>query len=201
MDRPLPGDAAKPDPASWEYPDTWLDGDHQLSVGTRTLDAVSTPGHTQGHFVFADRAAGLLFAGDHVLPTDHPVDRLRAGVRRAAARRLPVIPGQGAGDAGPAAAAGARRGDRLDARAGSTSSWPTTTSGSGSASSRSSAVAGRRTRWLPTCPGRGTRPRSEDLDDFNTALAAMETMAHLELLVAQGRATRTDADGVRVYGP
>ena len=31
-----------------------------------------TPGHTQGHFVFADRAAGLLFAGDHVLPTITP---------------------------------------------------------------------------------------------------------------------------------
>ena len=38
----------------------------------RTLDAVHTPGHTPGHYVFADRADGLLFAGDHVLPTITP---------------------------------------------------------------------------------------------------------------------------------
>ena len=56
----------------WGYPDTWLDGDHPIAVGSRTLDAVHTPGHTQGHFVFADHAAGLLFAGDHVLPTITP---------------------------------------------------------------------------------------------------------------------------------
>ena len=38
----------------------------------RTIDAVHTPGHTPGHYVFADRADGLLFAGDHVLPTITP---------------------------------------------------------------------------------------------------------------------------------
>ena len=65
-------DGRLPDLSMWGYPDSWLDGDHPISVGTRTLDAVHTPGHTQGHFVFADRAAGLLFAGDHVLPTITP---------------------------------------------------------------------------------------------------------------------------------
>ncbi len=62
----------KPDLSMWEYPDTWLEGDHRLTVGTRTLDAVSTPGHTQGHYVFADLDAGLMFSGDHVLPTITP---------------------------------------------------------------------------------------------------------------------------------
>src|SRR6478735_9512859 len=61
-----------PDPMMWAFPDTWLDGDHEIPVGARTLDAVHTPGHTPGHYVFADRAAGLLFAGDHVLPTITP---------------------------------------------------------------------------------------------------------------------------------
>ena len=61
-----------PDPAWWQYPHTWLTGDQQVEVGARTLDAVHTPGHTPGHFVFADQAAGLLFAGDHVLPTITP---------------------------------------------------------------------------------------------------------------------------------
>ena len=61
-----------PDLSLWGYPDTWLEDDHAIEVGTRILDAVHTPGHTQGHYVFADRAAGLLFAGDHVLPTITP---------------------------------------------------------------------------------------------------------------------------------
>ena len=33
---------------------------------------MATPGHTRGHVVFADEAAGLLFAGDHVLPRITP---------------------------------------------------------------------------------------------------------------------------------
>ena len=49
-----------------------VDGDHEIPVGTRVLSAVHTPGHTQGHFVFADQPGGLLFAGDHVLPTITP---------------------------------------------------------------------------------------------------------------------------------
>ncbi len=62
----------RPDPEWWALPDSWLERDHQIDLGTRTLDAVETPGHTPGHFVFADRAAELLFAGDHVLPTITP---------------------------------------------------------------------------------------------------------------------------------
>ena len=75
-----------PDLTLWDYPDTWLENDVALTVGDRTIDAVHTPGHTQGHYVFADRPAGLLFAGDHVLPTITPVDRLRARAGGAAAR-------------------------------------------------------------------------------------------------------------------
>ena len=63
---------SRPDLDQWTAPDTWLDGDLTLDVGPRRIDAVSTPGHTQGHYVFADTAAGLLFAGDHVLPTITP---------------------------------------------------------------------------------------------------------------------------------
>ena len=60
------------DPAHWGYPDHWFDGDRDVDLGSRTLAAVHTPGHTQGHVVFADHADGLLFAGDHVLPTITP---------------------------------------------------------------------------------------------------------------------------------
>src|SRR4051794_19820189 len=63
---------AVPDQAVWLYPDTWMSGDHAIPVGRRTLQAVHTPGHTPGHYVFAERSADLLFAGDHVLPTITP---------------------------------------------------------------------------------------------------------------------------------
>jgi hypothetical protein len=42
--------------------------------------------------------------------------------------------------------------------------------------------------------------RMDELDVFNAALASMETMAHLELLAAQGRVRRTTVDGVLTYG-
>ncbi len=49
-------------------PDQWIAAEQEFDLGTRTLAAIATPGHTRGHVVFADTAAGLLFAGDHVLP-------------------------------------------------------------------------------------------------------------------------------------
>ena len=57
-----------PVPQVWEYPDEWLKGQTTIELAGRDLLAVPTPGHTQGHTVFADPAAGILFAGDHVLP-------------------------------------------------------------------------------------------------------------------------------------
>jgi glyoxylase-like metal-dependent hydrolase (beta-lactamase superfamily II) len=56
------------DPADWAAPDDWLANGMTVVTPRRTLEVVETPGHTQGHVVFVDDAAGLLFAGDHVLP-------------------------------------------------------------------------------------------------------------------------------------
>src|SRR5690606_9942786 len=56
----------------WTTPDTWLEGDCTIQLEDRSLDAVSTPGHTQGHYVFVDQHEGVLFAGDHVLPSITP---------------------------------------------------------------------------------------------------------------------------------
>jgi glyoxylase-like metal-dependent hydrolase (beta-lactamase superfamily II) len=53
---------------AYEMPDVWLKANVELELRTRVLTTVATPGHTSGHVVFSDDAAGLLFAGDHVLP-------------------------------------------------------------------------------------------------------------------------------------
>ena len=60
------------DRTDWESPDAWLEPGTIALPGGRTLEAVHTPGHTAGHLVFHDLAGGLLFAGDHVLPTITP---------------------------------------------------------------------------------------------------------------------------------
>lgn len=44
-----------------------LDGD-VLQLGGRTLRVVWTPGHSPGHVCFFEESAGVLFAGDHLLP-------------------------------------------------------------------------------------------------------------------------------------
>jgi glyoxylase-like metal-dependent hydrolase (beta-lactamase superfamily II) len=187
-----------PDRQTWEHPDTWLDGDHRITAGARTLDAVSTPGHTQGHFVFVDREAGLLFAGDHVLPTitpsigfepayaDQPLgDFLSSLAKVRALPDLRLLPAHGA-----VTTSTHTRIDELVAHHDERLRLCV-------------AAVGGRTRTavdvaadLPwTRRGRAFA----ELDVFNAALASMETMAHLDLLAARGDLTRAEADGVRSY--
>jgi glyoxylase-like metal-dependent hydrolase (beta-lactamase superfamily II) len=179
------------DTEQWTYPDTWLDGDHEISVGSRTIDAVHTPGHTPGHFVFAEKAAGLLFAGDHVLPTitpsigftvppvDQPLrDFMESLAKVRALPDLQILPAHG-----PVAPSSHERVDellvhhekRLDLSLAALASGPLT----------GHDVA----QHLPW-----TRHDHEfiALDIFSQGMAAMETKAHLELLVARGQATRED---------
>jgi glyoxylase-like metal-dependent hydrolase (beta-lactamase superfamily II) len=193
------GDGELPDLSLWQYPDTWLQGDLEIPVGARTLDAVHTPGHTPGHYVFADRADGLLFAGDHVLPTitpsigftvppmPQPLGDFMASLTKV--RALPdlrILPAHG-----PVAPSSHARVDeltvfhekRLDASLAALASGPST----------AAQVAGH-LGW--------TRHEHsyDELDVFSRGMAAMETKAHLELLVARGQVARTeDSEGVVTF--
>jgi glyoxylase-like metal-dependent hydrolase (beta-lactamase superfamily II) len=184
-----------PDLEQWAFPDVWLEGDRALTVGTRTLDAVHTPGHTAGHYVFAEQAAGLLFSGDHVLPTitpsigfepvpvDQPLGDFMASLARV--RQLPdlrILPAHG-----PVAPSSYTRVDELlafheqrlalclDALAG-----------------------GPLTAFdvAHVLPWTRHERAFTSLDVFNSAMASMETKAHLELLVARGQATREQVGDV-----
>ena len=189
---------ATPDSSMWAYPDTWLTGDHPIEVGRRVLDAVHTPGHTQGHFVFADRADGLLFAGDHVLPTitpsigfepvlaDQPLGDFLGSLTKV--RGLPdlrLLPAHG-----PVADSSHARVDALlahhDERL------------------RLCLVAVRTGGVMAydvanELPWTRHAHHFRELDAFNGALATLETRAHLELLAARGDVTASEVDGVRVY--
>jgi glyoxylase-like metal-dependent hydrolase (beta-lactamase superfamily II) len=189
---------ARPDLEQWESPDEWLEpGGIELTDG-RVLEAVATPGHTAGHLVFHDVQAGLLFAGDHVLPTITPSigfepvlspEPLGAFLRSLAfVRSRPdalLLPAHG-----PVAPSVHARVDellafharRLDEIA------DATTTGASTAFE----VAGV-LRWTRR------EHKLSDLDPFNAMLAVFETGAHLDLLVTQGRLALTHDGDVRRY--
>lgn len=184
--------------AGLEFPDEWLDGGDVRLEGGRVLAAVSTPGHTRGHFVFHDGAAGLLFAGDHVLPTitpsigfeaplsDDPLGDFLGSLalvrERPDARLLAAH--------GPVAPSVHARIDELVDHHATRLDLCLAALTEGCVTGLD--VAGR----LPWT--RRERTLAE-LDVFNSMLAISETGAHLSLLVAQGRASSSLDDGVRVF--
>jgi len=193
-------DVVEGPPEDYEAPDQWLEKGVEIPLRGRTLLAVATPGHTQGHVVFADPEAGLLFAGDHVLPHITPsigfepvpadlplrdyLDSLRVVLELPDMRLLPAH--------GPVTdSAHGRVKELLDhhddrlvgclsaVRSGATTAYEV------------ASLLGwtRRLRRLDT------------LDDFNQMLAVVETHAHLQLLTAKGEVRAVDDHGVTRYSP
>jgi glyoxylase-like metal-dependent hydrolase (beta-lactamase superfamily II) len=187
-----------PDPEVWQAPDTWLEGNRAIQVGSRQLEAVPTPGHTAGHYVFADAEAGLLFAGDHVLPTITPSvgfeavedteplrDYLESLARVKALPDLRLLPAHG-----PVTASSHARVDELlehhEARL---------------SVSLAAVHSGLHTPYHVAAALPWTRHQRSlaDLDVFNAGMAVMETKVHLDLLVIRGQLERELADGTWSY--
>lgn len=179
-----------------ERPDLYLTGGALLPVGDRLLEVLATPGHTRGHLCLVDRARGLLFAGDHVLPHITPSIGLEPpGATRplgdflaslAAVRDLPV--GQVLPAHGPVFTDLPGRVDALLAHHAHRLELMREVVGPGPASAF--AVA-RQVPWTRR------QRRFEELDLFNQTLAVSETIAHLDLLVDHGRLTRSPGADVR----
>lgn len=185
------------DPALWESPDDWLT-EGPVALADRTLHAVETPGHTAGHLVFYDVEGGLLFAGDHVLPTitpsigfepvlsENPLGAFLGSLKiireRPDARLLPAH--------GPVTDSAHARVDELLAFHGKRLDEIESAVHGGATDAF---AVGGVLRW--------TRRQHElaDLDPFNAMLAVCETGAHLDLLAAQGRLASSLVDGVRTY--
>ncbi|MFC4000558.1 MBL fold metallo-hydrolase [Prauserella oleivorans] len=189
-----PGTAAE----LWENPDEWLTPGRRTVLPGRDLDVVHTPGHTAGHVVFADGAAGLLFSGDHVLPhitpsigfqpapSELPLREYLGSLR--VVRDMPdlrMLPAHG-----PVSPSVHARVDELLAHHDQRLDQTMETIASGAETAYESAT---RLAWT-----RRERKLTE-LDPMNQMLAVLETGAHLDLLVAQGRLAAADDDGVRRY--
>lgn len=173
----------------WDAPDEWLDRDVEIAVGGRTLAALATPGHTRGHYVFADAAAGLLFSGDHVLPTITPSigfepvpsplplsDFLSSLAKVRALPDMVLLPAHG-----PPATSTHQRIDALLAHHQERLALCEDLVAGGC---RTAADVAAEIPWTR----RGLALTS--LDVFNAMLAVLETDAHLRLLAAQRRLGR-----------
>ncbi|MEO7062115.1 MAG: MBL fold metallo-hydrolase [Lapillicoccus sp.] len=175
----------------YEPPDTWLADDDRLELSGRTLRVVATPGHTSGHVVFVDEAADLMFSGDHVLPHITPsvgfqavpavsplADYLSSLARVVTEPDRVMLPAHG-----PAGGSiHARATELITHHEVRLTDTEAALSGGGATAYE---VAGQ-LRWTR----RGHR--LADLDAFNQMLAVMETVAHLDVLIAQGRARRSE---------
>lgn len=182
----------------YDPPDDWLDDGAAVGLAGRELCALATPGHTQGHVVYRDGGAGLLFAGDHVLPHitpsigfepvpgEQPLGDYLGSLRRV--RALPdtrLLPAHG-----PAAGSVHARVDELLAHHDERLRvmLAAVAGGTGVTADVAAGVA-----W--TRRGR----RFAELDLFNQMLAVLETAAHLDLLVAQRRLAVAESGGVARY--
>jgi glyoxylase-like metal-dependent hydrolase (beta-lactamase superfamily II) len=188
----------------YEAPDEWIASGQEFDLGTRTLTAINTPGHTRGHVVFADAAAGLLFAGDHVLPhitpsigfeeapSDMPLrDYLQS---LSVVRALPdmrLLPAHG-----PVSPSTHARVDELaEHHAKRLEAMTDVLAGTDLTSTELSGYEVAR-----AIPWTSRQRKLADFDLMNQMLAIGETMYHLDLLVAQSIAvSHTGPDGVRRY--
>ncbi|ROZ99137.1 MBL fold metallo-hydrolase [Gordonia sp. OPL2] len=184
------------DVGDWEKPDSWL-SPGMLDLPGREIEAVHTPGHTKGHMVFHDHDNHLSFTGDHILPTitpsigfelgdwELPLAKFLASLELMTSDTEHVIaPAHGAvgGLVGERAQAllhhHARRFDEiLEILSDIGEPVPGN-------------LVAQTLRWT-----RRERPFA-GLDTFNQLIAVCETMAHLDVLVAQGQLTVETADGV-----
>lgn len=187
-------------PADFGYgpPSEWITAGQVFDLGTRTLEAIATPGHTRGHLVFADAEAGLLFAGDHVLPhitpsigfeEAPPALPLREYLESLnVVRRMPdmtLLPAHG-----PVAASTHARIDELIGHH------------DGRLAAIKAVLAGSELTAYQVAqqlPWTSRQRKLVDLDVMNQMLAICETAYHLDLLGAQSAATSSVTDGVRRY--
>lgn len=174
------------DAADWEDPDGWLD-EGPLDLGSRCLEVVSTPGHTKGHVIFHDVDAGLMFTGDHVLPTITPsigfelgergrpladyLDSLTLMLSRPDALAMPAHGHPGGSVHDRVSVLLTHHEDRLD-----------------EIQHIMRRADGPRTGVHVASELRWTRHRRSfaTLDAFNQMIAVSETMAHLDLLAERG---------------
>lgn len=182
----------------WDDPDRWLEDGALITLESRTLRAIHTPGHTRGHVVFHDEAAGLLFAGDHVLPHITPSIGFQPSITTLALSdylgslqlmlALPdtrLLPAHG-----PVCDSTHARVNELLAHHETRLAQTIEVATGGPVTAFQ--VAG-------ALPWTRRERKLTELDQMNQLLAVGESAAHLEVLVIRGQLVRAATEGVHVY--
>ena len=194
-----PGPAGPQPQLQWSAPDRWLPDGALLDLPGRTLRAIHTPGHTSGHVVFHDESAGVLFAGDHVLPHITPSIGFQPVITRASLiqylsslRLMLTLPDTRLLPAhGPVKpSTHARVSELLDHHE------------TRLAQILDAAAAGPVTAFsvAGAIPWTRRQRKLAELDPMNQLLAIGETAAHLEVLVARGQLAYAESpEGVDLY--
>jgi glyoxylase-like metal-dependent hydrolase (beta-lactamase superfamily II) len=175
-----------------------LHGGERIVCDVGELEVIHTPGHTGGHVVLFGRAAGLLFSGDHVLPSVVPnvsllehsaPDPLGRYIRSLEAMRsLPVrrvLPGHGR----PFDDLGAR----LDALIGACEERATQVGNALGTTPHTAYEIASGAKWI------GGRMTWAELAPRRRRQALLATLARLELLETRGRALQVEHAGTIRY--
>jgi glyoxylase-like metal-dependent hydrolase (beta-lactamase superfamily II) len=191
---------ADPQPRlQWSDPDRWLPDGAVIDLPSRTLRAIHTPGHTTGHVVFHDEAAGLLFAGDHVLPHITPSIGFQPAIERsslvqylASLRLILTLPDTRLLPAhGPVQPSTHARVHQLLEHHETRLAQTLEAASGGPVTAFEAAGA---------LPWTRRQRKLAELDTMNQLLATGETSAHLEVLVVRGQLTRArSAEGIDFY--
>jgi glyoxylase-like metal-dependent hydrolase (beta-lactamase superfamily II) len=191
LDDGLPGDL-------WEDPDDWLSAGQTITHGSRRLDVIETPGHTRGHVVFRDDLAGLLFAGDHILPRITPSIGFEPAVTALPLRdylnSLRLVRMQDDSWLLPAHGPVTHSAhERIDQLLEHHAERLTASMQQVSVDDRTVMQVAEQLRWT-----RHLRTLHE-MSSFNQMLAVLETKAHLDVLVERGRLDVRHDGGVAYY--
>lgn len=186
------------DPLDFADPDRWLLDDDAVPAAGRSLRVRATPGHTSGHVVFFDDENDLVFSGDHVLPHITPsigfqakpartplADYLESLATMLTETDRLLLPAHGP--------AGGRLHQRVEELLAHHERRLTQTASAVRGGASTGFAVAQALRWT-----RHERHLAE-LDPMNQMLATTETLAHLQVLVAQERIREIAVDGVWRY--
>jgi glyoxylase-like metal-dependent hydrolase (beta-lactamase superfamily II) len=182
----------------WGEPDRWLADGTVLSLPSRTLRTIATPGHTVGHVVYHDETNAALFAGDHVLPHITPSIGFQPAVTRTALadyleslRLMLTLPDTRLLPAhGPVSPSTHARVNELLDHHEERLAQMLEIVGTGTTAYEVAKVV----------PWTRRQRKFADLDLMNQVLATGETGAHLEVLALRGQLARhTSEDGTDRY--
>ena len=142
-----------------------------FDLGTRTLTAMLTPGHTRGHVVFADASGGPAVCRGPRAAAHHPVDRIPGSAVGQAAAGVPAIAERGATDCRTCGCSRRTVRSRRARTAGSTSWLITTPSGCAAWPTCCRPARAPVTTWRWPSAGPRRQRKLADLDLMNQMLA------------------------------